>query len=800
MLISLKWLSDYVDCALPTEEIAEGLTMAGLEVESVSSRHPQLKNVMTVLIESVEPHPKADRLHICTVSGGGSSYRIVCGAPNARAGAIAPLAVAGAELSGGTVREAVVRGESSQGMLCSEKELGLGEDHSGIWLLPSNTPVGVPLDAALGISDVLLEVGITPNRGDCLSVIGIAREVAALCKTSVKYSRVSVNEAGPPIETLTSVVIDDPEGCPRYSARLIQGVKIGPSPAWLKERVEALGIRSINNIVDVTNFVMMELGQPLHAFDFDRLRDNRIVVRRSKAGERFTTLDGMERELPDSTVMICDGVGPVAVGGIMGGLNSEIAPETTNVLIESAYFQPLSIRRSSRKLGLKTESSYRFERGIDPDGVLRALDRTAQLMQEVGGGTLAAGRIDVYPQTIVPPVLTLRVDRTNSFLGTGLSSSEMKEVLERIEMQVEHIDSNHLRVVPPSFRSDITREVDLWEEVARIHGYNGIPVTSPLASAESALYNPHQRARADLRNHLVGAGFFEVINYSFISLEAIRKLRLPEGDLRLDPVRLKNPLSDEQAVMRTSLVPGLLQNAGFNFDRRSDNLRIFELSKIFLPRKGELQADEPHHLAGVMTGKFMPQLLYGGELEIGYEDVKGVVESILRFFRIDGVRFRAESLPPWLDPYMAASFFVSGERLGEIGKLHSEVQEAFDLKRPVFLFRLNFDKLFALQGPVPIYRSLPKFPPVARDMALVAEDRLPVEEPLDFIKSLNEPLLESVEIFDIFRSEQLGAEKKSIGYRLTYRAADRSLTDEEINEVHGKLIAKVTETFGVSLR
>lgn len=800
MLISLKWLSDYVDCSLPIDEISEGLTMAGLEVESVSSRHPQLKNVVTVLIESVEPHPKADRLSLCSVSDGKASYRIVCGAPNVHAGAIVPLARVGAELSGGTVKEAVVRGETSQGMLCSEKELGLGEDHSGIWLLPAGAPVGVSLDEALGISDTILEVGITPNRGDCLSVVGIAREVAALARTCVKYPEVTLSESGPSVETLTSVVIDDPEGCPRYSARLIQGVTIGPSPAWLKERVEALGIRSISNIVDVTNFVMMELGQPLHAFDFDRLRENRIVVRRSRSGERFTTLDGVERELPDNTVMICDGAGPVAVGGIMGGLNSEIAPETTNVLIESAYFHPLSIRRSSRRLGLKTESSYRFERGIDPDGVLRALDRAAQLMHQVAGGRIATGRIDVYPRTIHPPVLTMRVDKTNSFLGARLSASEMKEVLERIEMQVEQLDANHLKVVPPSFRSDITREVDLWEEVARIHGYDGIPVTSPMAAAESALFDPHQRARRDLRNMLTGAGFYEVINYSFISHESIRKLRLPEGDFRLDPVRLMNPLSDEQAVMRTSLVPGLLQTARFNFDRRSDNLRIFELSKIFLPRKGELQADEPHHLAGIMAGKVVPQLLYGGELEVGYEDVKGVVESILHFFRVDGARFRAEALPTWLDPFMAASFFVAGERLGEIGRLHPEVQEAFDLKRPVFLFRLNFDKLFALKGPVPVYESLPKFPPVARDMALVAEEKLLVEEPLDFIRSIDEPLLESVEIFDIFRSEQVGADKKSIGYRLTYRAADRSLTDEEINDVHGRLIALITEKFGVSLR
>ncbi len=800
MLISLKWLSDYVDCTLSPERIADGLTMAGLEVEAVSPRYPQLSKVITVRIDSVERHPKADRLSLCNVSDGRSTYSIVCGAPNVRAGAVAPLAVEGAELSGGVVREMKVRGVLSQGMLCSEKELGLSDDHSGIMLLPTNTPLGVRLDKALGIDDILMEVAITPNRGDCLSVVGIAREVAALCKNPLKYPPASVKDSGPPIESLTSVTIDDPAGCPRYSARVIRGVKIGPSPAWLKDRVEAIGLRSISNIVDVTNYIMMELGQPLHAFDFDRLREHRIVVRQAASGEKFTTLDGVERLLPENAVLICDGVGPVAIGGIMGGLNSEISPDTVNVLIESAYFQPQSIRRSSRKLGLKTESSYRFERGIDPDGVLRALDRAAALMQEVGGGEIASGRIDVYPEKITPSVLTLRVNRTNRFLGTNLSAAEMKTILDQIEMRVEDLGENCLRVIPPLFRSDVTREVDLTEEIARLAGYDGVPVTRPMVAVESASFDPRQRTRQEVKEMMVGAGFYEVINYSFISYESLKKLGYPEGDLLMNPIRLKNPLSDEQAVMRTSLVPGLLQNARYNFDRRSETVRIFELSKVFLPREGELLADEPQHLAGIIAGKRISRAIYSGDEEADYTDVKGAVEAITDFLRIEDVRFRADSLPPWLDPYASASVYVAGERVGELGKVHPDVQAAFDLKRQVYLFRLDFERLFALRGPVPVYKSLPKFPAVSRDMALVADESLPVEEPLDFIHSLNEPLLEKTDIFDIFRSQQLGSGKKSIGYRLTYRAADRSLTDEEINEIHGKLVEKVMAKFGVSLR
>lgn len=800
MLISLKWLSDYVEFHLPPQKLADGLTMTGLEAEGLWHRYPYLQDVITVRIESVEPHPNADRLNICSVSSGNNRYRVVCGAPNVRAGEMAPLAVAGAELPSGQVHETTIRGEKSQGMLCSLKELDLGEDQSGILLLPPDTPVGVTLDKALGIEDMLLEIGITPNRGDCLSMIGIAREVASLCGTAVKYPVTAVEDTGPPTGTLASVTIDDPVGCPRYTARLLRGVKIGPSPEWLRNRIEAVGLRSINNIVDVTNFVMIELGQPLHAFDFNKVREHRIVVRKAACGEKFTTLDGVERELPEDTVLICDGVGPVAIGGIMGGLNSEISPHTTDVLIESAYFQPVSIRRSSKKLGLKTESSYRFERGIDPEGVLRALDRAARLMHEVGGGVIAAGRIDVYPRQLEFPVLMLRVDAANRFLGTSLTASEMQRVLESIEMRVEPLDGNRLQVAVPSFRPDVTREVDLFEEIARLSGYETIPVTSPAIVAESAPTDLNQASRRNIKRLLEGAGFFEVINYSFISIESIRKLRYTEDDPRLNPVRLKNPLSDEQAVMRTSLIPGLLMNARYNFDRRSENLRTFELSKVFLPREGDLLADEPHHIAGLMAGRRDPQLFYGKEEEVDFADVKGVVESILGFLHIEGARFRAEALPPWLDQYASASVFVGSERVGELGRIHPEVAEGFDLKRTVYAFRLDFERLFALRGPSPFFTSLPKFPAVSRDMALVAAETLPVEEPLDFILGLKEPLLEQVQIFDVFRSKQLGAGKKSVGYRLTYRASDRSLTDEEVNGIHEKLVKKMVEKFGVSLR
>ena len=801
MIVSLKWLRDYVDVSLSVKELVHRLTMVGLEVDAVRQRHPLLQNVITVRVERVKAHPRADRLHLCEVSDGSRSYQVVCGAPNVREGIVAPLALPGAELASGlTLRESQIRGELSQGMLCSQKELGLGEDESGIWLLPPETSVGVSIDKALGLEDVILEVSITPNRGDCLSILGIAREVAAICGVPLRYPAVSVEEGGPPIETLSSVTVNDPVGCPRYAARIIRGVTIGPSPAWLREKLEAVGLRSINNIVDVTNFILMEMGQPLHAFDFDKLRENRIVVRRARGGERFTTLDGVERTLFDDTLLICDGRGPVAIAGIMGGLESEITQDTRRVLIESAYFQPLSIRRTGKKIALRSESSYRFERGIDPEGVTRALDRAAQLMVQVGGGEIAGGRIDVYPAPYEPIRLELRLDRTNRFLGTELASAEMAGVLRSIEMQVEDLDPNRLLVVTPSFRPDVTREVDLAEEVVRLVGYDRVPVTSPQAAASAAPLDPHLRCRLEVKSFLEGSGFFEIITYSFISLESLCKLRLPPEDPRLDPVRVMNPLSEEQAVMRTSLLPGLLNTARYNSDRRNEDIRIFELSKVFLPRKGDVLPVEPHHLVGLMSGKRFPHLLYGGEEEVDFTDVKGAVESVVDLFFLHGIKYAAEDLPLYLDSRQAASVYVGRERLGALGLIHPEVREAFDLKKPAFIFELDFDKLYSLMGARPIFRSLPKFPAVARDMALIVDADLPVQGPLDFIGNLKEPLLEHLEIFDIYQNPQLGEGKKSVGYRLVYRAPDRNLTDEDVNDLHTQLVSKVTEAFHATLR
>lgn len=801
MIISLEWLRDYVAVPIGIEALADRLTMVGLEVEAIHGQSETLNHVVTGRVQSVLSHPNADKLRLCDVWDGSSTRRVVCGAPNVAEGQVVPLALPGARLPNGmTIQPTQIRGQASEGMLCSQKELGLGDDASGIWVLDPKTPVGSPLSRALGLDDVRIEIGVTPNRGDCLSHIGIAREVGAICQSSVRYPDITMEEAGPEVATLAAVAIDDPVGCPRYSARVIEGVRVGPSPEWLRKRLEAVGVRSINNIVDVTNYVMMELGQPLHAFDHDLLRESRIVVRRATAGEEFTTLDGERRKLFDDTLLICDGVGPVAIAGIMGGLESEITDKTTRVLIESAYFDPTGIRRSSKKLGLRSESSFRFERGIDPEGTVRALDRAAQLMAQVGGGAIAKGRIDVYPRPYQPVNLAIRVERTNRFLGTELTAAQMVEVLRSIQVEVTSIEADRLVAVPPSFRPDLVREVDLQEEVARLVGYDRIPVTLPISSMDSSPQDPYQRARQTVKDRLLGLGLTEVINYSFIGESSIGKLNLDPADPRLSPVRVRNPLSEEQGVMRTTLIPGILQTACRNFDHRNENLRIFELSKVFLPKEGAPLPDEPHWLAGALAGARLPDSLYGSPDEVDLTDAKGIIESVLECFHLDDAFYRASDIPPYMDSLLSASVYCGQKRVGALGPVHPQVAAAFDLKRIPYLFELDFDAIFGLRKPHPMYRPLPKYPEVARDMAIIVDASLPVLDPLTFMKELREPLLEHIEVFDIFRHDRLGENKKSLGYRLVYRAADRSLTDEEVNALHGRLTERVLQTYRATLR
>lgn len=801
MQISFKWLQSMVDCDASPDEIAHRLTMAGLEVEAIEPFQFGLERIVVGRIQDMEKHPHAEHLQVCKVEIPDNISQVVCGAPNVAVGQIVPLALDGACLhDGAEVHSSEIHGVLSQGMLCSERELGLGEDASGIMVLDRNLSLGSPLAEALELDDLIYYVGITPNRADCLSVVGIAREVAALFGEKWSPPTTSLQEAGPPVESLSSVTIEDPDLCPRYAARIVQNIKIKPSPLWMRKRLEAQGVRAINNIVDVTNYVMMELGQPLHAFDYHRLDGNRIVVRRAQPNETFVTLDGQKHQLGRDMLLICDASRGVALAGIMGGLNSEITPETKTVLIESAYFQPTGTRRTAKTLGLSTESSYRFERGVDPEGVITALDRAAQLMVELSGGELASGRLDVYPLPIKLEPVELRISKTNSFLGTNLSREEISKHLESIQLKVRSTGEDLLVIDPPSFRADLTREVDLMEEVARLAGYDLIPSSSPVARLASAKRARDQVIREYTKETLASLGFCEIVSYSFINPRAIELLRLGDDDRRRQLLPLRNPLSEDQSVMRTSLVPNMLETAARNQRQNNFNLRLVELSKVFFPKEGDELPEERFNLCGLLSGLRRPPGWNETSQSVDFFDAKGAVEALLMNLGIRDLRWSEKAPAPYLNPQAAAQIYSADLHLGDLGEVDRGVLESFDLKGPAYLFDLDFDLLMEKTVSVKKFQPLPRFPAVNRDLAIVVSNSVAAQDLLDYLEEHRPQYAENITLFDQYRGTQVAKDRKSLAFRITYRSEERSLTDLEVNEIHTDLSQKVVDAFEAQLR
>ncbi|MCX5908977.1 MAG: phenylalanine--tRNA ligase subunit beta, partial [Deltaproteobacteria bacterium] len=651
MKISLEWLKDYVDLSLSPLELADLLTHAGLEVEDLVESKPGFQRVVVARLVSLRPHPQSNHLHICQVSDGKRDYTLICGAPNVKAGERVALALEGASLPDGTmIHPVTIQGILSEGMLCSEKELGLGEDASGIMFLDPSLSLGTPLDMALPLHDWMMDINVTPNRADCLCVLGVAREVAALTGKSLRYPDEFRGQGALPAETETSVVIERPDLCPRYVAQLVFSVKIGPAPFWMRRRLQASGVRAINNIVDITNYVMLETGQPLHAFDFDRLEERRIVVRSSLPRESFTTLDGVARSIPDEGLFICDGKKPVALAGIMGGLNSEVEPATKNILLESAYFDPLGIRRTSKTTGLSTEASIRFEKGIDPNGCGWAAERAAALMVKLGEGSPGHGIVDNYPRPIRPQTIGLRPSRVNQILGVTILPSEMHGYIKNLGLDIKPGGADSFQVAVPTFRVDLQREIDLIEEIARLHGFQKIPVTLPAGQGSSGKKARLPAAVDQARNLFVAFGFREVINYSFIGLKALQDLKLSVQDPRMKVLRIQNPLSEDQAVMRTTLIPGLLQAARGNFYRQNTNLRFFEVGRAFFPREGQELPTERESLAGLLTGFRQEESWAAAKEEVDFFDLKGILQALLEGLRVPRYRFFPETKEPFLHP------------------------------------------------------------------------------------------------------------------------------------------------------
>ena len=801
MKVSLNWIKDFVEIQIGLKELVNLLTMAGLEVEETVSVGEGFEKVVVAEIQSVRRHPNADRLSLVEVNTPQGNHSIVCGATNIKAGQKVPLALVGARLPNGMeIKKSKIRGVSSEGMLCSETELGLGKDASGIMILSPSVALGVDLGEALGLKDTLLDISITPNRPDCLCVIGVAREIAALTHQKLKYPFLSLSDRGEEIHQKTSVTILDPDLCPRYVARMIEEVKIGPSPHWMGDRLEKVGIRSINNVVDVTNYVMMEYGQPLHAFDFDLLEEGRIVVRRAKGGEEFTTLDGVKRAMDGEMLMICDGVKPVAIAGVMGGLNSEIKEDTRRVLLESAYFTPAGNRRTSKKLGLETEAAYRFGRGIDYGGCLSAADRATQLIQELAGGKVVEGVVDAYPVPIKPRPIRLWVKKIHQVLGTEVSVKQVRNYLEDLSLEVRGENEDVLVVTPPSFRGDLEREIDLIEEVARLDGYERISTTLPKGPPSSVERSKEFLVERKVVDTLIVHGYHEVITYSFTSPSSSDAMGLRPDDRRRQHLRILNPLTEDFSVMRTTLIPGLMETARYNVSWKNSNLKLFELKKVFLPEEGERLPSEVKILAGLAMGFDRDPHWALSARPVDFYDIKGCIEDILDALMIKGARFNRANDIPYLHPGKASTVVVEQEILGMFGEVHPELLGRYEIHGKVYLFEMDFGKMVKRAGDEKRFQLLPKFPAVYRDLSVIVDKSLESERVVEAILNFRQPFVEEITLFDLYQGPPVPEGKKGVSYRIRYRANDRTLTDEEVNQYHERIFAGLKEAFQIELR
>jgi phenylalanyl-tRNA synthetase beta chain len=802
MKVSLSWLRTYVDFSMDADHLAHLLTMAGLEVEAVYDRYACLDTVLVGRIIAVERHPQADKLKLCRVQAGQRSYGVVCGAPNAAPDMLAPLALPGTQLADGTVLgQSTIRGQHSEGMLCSAIELGLGLDASGLMVLDSALAPGTPLNQALKLSDPVLDISLTPNRPDCLSIIGIAREVAALQGATITRPTISLPDTLGDINDYTSVRIQAPDHCPRYAARLMTGITVGPSPFWLQDRLRSVGLRPINNLVDITNFVMLETGQPLHAFDFDHLAEQRIVVRTARQGEKFTTLDGKQRELNPQMLMICDGQKPVAIGGVMGGLNSEIVESTSRVLLESAYFNPSSIRKTAKRLGLNTDAAHRFERGVDPRGTLYAIDRAAELMVQLGNGRLVGGTVDASFELPVSPVIHLSAAAANRTLGTALTAGQMAELLSAIEFRASTLNGDGLRVEVPSFRVDVSRPEDLMEEVARRWGYDNIPTSFAAIPAVERVAGKLWIQRQHIRENLSGMGFNEAITYSFIPKDSCDRIGLAPDDPRRQVVEILNPLSEDQAVLRSSLIPGLLESMQRNLAHQARTLKLFEVGKIFISNGSDRLPDETEMLAGLWTGDRTPSGWFGKPAACDFYDLKGALESLFRALHLPAAVFK--SLPASRCTYtrsgVSAAISYGGRDTGILGEVSAKVRSAYSLKQPAFVFEIDLHLLTELIPDGIFARPLPKYPATARDATLIVDDDIEAQALIEQLQAMDQPLVEDVMIFDVFKGAPVPEHRKSISLRVTYRSERETLEDETVNQVHKDITSRLVARFNADL-
>jgi phenylalanyl-tRNA synthetase beta chain len=800
MKVSLQWLRQYVDVSLPPAELAQKLTMAGIEVSGWQVIGGDWENIVVGQILAINPHPNADRLTLPTVDLGTEQQTVVCGAPNLKVGDKVVFACVGARLIDGhsgkviKLESAKIRGVASSGMLCSEKELDISDSHEGIMVLPAEAPVGIPLAEFMG--DVVFDLDITPNRPDCLSVIGIAREVAVLTGKEVRLPDIDYDETGAPIDRQMAVEIIAPDLCPRYSASLISGVKIAPSPHWLQQRVLAGGMRPINNVVDITNFVMMEYGEPLHAFDYNQIRGQKIIVRRAEEAEVIVTLDGAKRSLSRDMLVIADSERAVAVAGVMGGADSEMTDQTTAIVLEAASFNPASIYHTGSTLGLPSEARMRFERGISPELTIPALRRATQLIIELASGQAAKGIVDAYPGKQVPKPILLSKRELKRQLGVDFSLEQIKEALTSLGFDCQPAKSaSEVKATAPYWRSDISLVEDLVEEVARVIGYDQIPITMPSGEVPRQNSAPILAFKQEMRRDLAGFGFQEVITYSLTSLELLNRL-LPEAHpIEPEPLRVVRPMTAEQEYLRPSLRANLLAALEANRRHEGGGIRLFELGRVYQRRLNDLP-DEPEMLCAVMAGFRFYKSWHGGDEPVDFFDAKGAVEGLLG--RLGVAADFGPGDDESLHPAKQAAIVFGDKKLGVVGELHNKVVEAFDLAEKVYLLEINLTELLPFSLEHRLFQPISRFPAVVRDIALVVDSGVTHRQVLDIITGF--PLVTNVSLFDLYTGGKLPAGKKSLAYRITFQSPSKTLTDEAANQVLKQIIGKLAKELGATLR
>lgn len=792
MKVPYNWLKDYAEINVDAKTLGDKLTLSGSAVEEVIIQGDNIKNVVTGKITKIEKHPDADRLKVCKVNiGADEEIQIVTAATNMNEQDIVPVALHKSILADGSeIKKGKMRGVESNGMFCSEEELGIAGDEPvhGLMILPKDAPLGVDIKEYLGLNKAILDFEITSNRPDCLSVVGMARETAATLGTSYKMPNFNYNvKSTDNINDKLKVEIKD-SLCRRYMARGVKNVTIQPSPAWMQERLLEAGVRPINNIVDITNFVMLELGQPMHAFDGRQIESGTIVVESAKDGEKFTTLDEIERELDSEFLMIKDGEKSIALAGIMGGLNSEIQDDTTEVVFESANFDGTNIRVNSKKLNLRSESSSRFEKDIDPNLAALAIDRACALVEELGCGDIIEGTIDVYNSVKEEGSITVDSNWINSFLGTSISKDQMKIALDSLDLKTV-IDGDKLVITIPTFRIDIAIKEDIAEEVARIYGYDKIPTTVFKVSTEREPKYKNELLSDKVIEIMIGSGINQSISYSFVSPKVFDKINIPTDSELRNVVKIKNPLGEDYSVMRTSTLPSIMESLGRNYSRNNDYVRLFEIGKVYIPNEDETQLPTEKNVLTVG--------IYG---DCDYLDLKGIVENIVDGLGVAKAKYVRESENPSYHPGKTAALIVRNKKVGTLGEIHPDVSENYGVDVECYVAELDLDLLFEAATVVKSYKPLPKFPAVTRDIALLCDDSILVQEIEETIRKAGGNLVEKVQLFDIYKGAQIPEGKKSIAYAIAYRDEKKTLEDKDITKVHNRILQALEHKLGAVLR